>query len=196
MSRRYPGLSGMMRLMFRDHPEDYRDPEEIDAEVDAEKEEEQEDDPTEVVDVIPVGSEREKEELRDAEETLWDVRFGIAVLSALCLIGLFFVKQRIRYAAGVCIGCLLALFLITEIYKSISLSLMLEPDRAVRYARKKVIARYFVSFGVLAATMFFGGIYMGAGTILASFTIKPAAYFQPWFRKLKRRLFKKEVNDT
>ncbi len=196
MSRRYPGLSGMMRLMFQDHPEEYRDPEEIDAEIDAEEDEEQDDDPEEVVDVIPVGSEREKEELRDAEETLWDVRFGITVLSALCFIGLFFVKERSRYAAGVVIGCVLALFLITEIYKSISVSLMLPPDDAVRYAKKKVVIRYFITFAVLAVTMFFGGIYMGAGTILASFTIKPAAYFQPWFRKLKRRVFKKEVSKA
>lgn len=196
MSRRYPGLSGMMRLMFQDHPEEYRDPEEIDAEIDAEEDEEQDDDPEEVVDVIPVGSEREKEELRDAEETLWDVRFGITVLSALCFIGLFFVKERSRYAVGVVIGCVLALFLITEIYKSISVSLMLPPDDAVRYAKKKVVIRYLITFAVLAVTMFFGGIYMGAGTILASFTIKPAAYFQPWFRKLKRRVFKKEVSKA
>ena len=190
MSRRYPGLGGMMKEMFKDNPEDYRKPEDIDAEISSEEAElSDEEDPDKVVDVIPVGSEREKEELLNAEETLRDLRFGIVLLSIVFLPIMFFVNPHWRFAAGIAIGCVLALFLIQKIYQSVSTAVLLSPAEAPRYARKQVMIRYFITFAVLAATMFFGGIGMGAGTILATFTIKPAAYFQPWFRKLRRRFF-------
>lgn len=197
MRNKYPGLAGMLREMFKDEPEEYRSPQEIDAETDAEKAEQlMDEDPDEVVDIIPVGSEREKAELLEAEETLRDLRFGIVLLSALCLFLTFFVKPHWRYAVGVVIGCVLALFLVQKIYESVSVCVMLDEKGAVRYARKHVAIRYFATFAVLALTMFLGGIAMGAGTILASFTLKPSAYFQPWLRRLKRRLFKKEVKDN
>ena len=194
MSRRYPGLGGMMREMFRDNPDDYRKPEDIDAEVAAEDAEQSEEDPDEVVDVIPVGSEREKEELENVEKTLWDLRFGIVLLSIVFLPIMFFVDPHWHFAVGIAIGCALALFLIQKIYQSVSVAVMLDPAGASRYARKQVIIRYLVTFAVLAVTMYFGGIGMGAGAIVGSFTIKPAAYFQPWFRALRTRLTgKKEL---
>lgn len=191
MRRRYPGFGGMMREMFRDYPEEYRNPEDIDAEQEQEqKEDGEEDDSDEVVDVIPVGSARERQELADAEETLWDLRFGITVLSVLCLLFTFFAKPHWKFICGVVIGWLLAEVLISLIYKSVAIAVSLDPNSAVRYSRKKSALRYFMTFAVLAAVMFFGGITMGAGTVLASFTMKLAAYFQPWFRKLKRCLNK------
>ena len=190
MSRKYPGLGGMLREMFRDSPEEYRKPEEIDAEITAEETElTEEEDPDKVVDVIPVGSERERAELLNAEETLRDIRFGILTLSIVCLAGAFFAKPPLRYIIGVAIGCVLAVVLINKMYQSISVSVMLDPAGAVRYARKQAVIRYFLTFAILALTMFLGGIAMGAGTILSLFTTKPAAYFQGWFRKI-RRMFK------
>lgn len=193
MSRRYPGLGGMLREMFRDTPEDYRNPEDIDRETEAEEAEQTDgEDPDEVVDVIPRGSEREKEELENAAETLRDLRFGIVVMSVLILPFGLLADPPWKYAVGAGIGCALALFLVNRIYQSVSNALMLDPAGAARYTRKQVAVRYLLTFAVLAVTMFFGGIAMGAGTIVASFMIKPAAYFQPWFRKLrlfvKRRL--------
>ncbi|MBO4325155.1 MAG: ATP synthase subunit I [Lachnospiraceae bacterium] len=195
MSRRYPGLGGMLREMFRDNPEDYRDPEDIDRETEAEEAEQRDgEDPDEVVDYIPVGSEREKEELRNAEETLWDLRFGIVVLSIAVLPLAWFADPAWKFMLGTVIGCVLALFLVQKMYQGISNALMMDPAGAVKYTRKQVALRYFLTFAVLALSMFLGGIAMGAGTILASFTIKPAAYFQPWFRKLRlwcKGLFRK-----
>ena len=197
MSRRYPGLGGMMREMFRDQPEEYRPPEEIDAETEAlEAEQRDGEDPDEVVDYIPAGSARAKAEMDNAKETLNDIRFGIAVLSAVLLPIMFLTDPRWKFAAGIAIGCAYALFLIQNIYKSISVAVMLDPASAVRYARKHVAVRYFVTFAVLALTMFLGGIAMGAGTILASFTVKHAAYFQPWFRKLRNAVLRKKVAGT
>lgn len=195
MSRRYPGLGGMLKEMFRDNPEDYRDPEDIDRETEAEEAEQRDgEDPDEVVDYIPVGSEREKEELLNAEETLRDLRFGIVVLSIAVLPLAWFAEPHWKFPIGVLIGCVLALFLVQKMYQGISNALMMDPAGAVRYTRKQVALRYFMTFGVLALTMFLGGISMGAGAILASFMIKTAAYFQPWFRKLRlwcKGLFKR-----
>ena len=195
MSRRYPGLGGMLKEMFRDNPEDYRDPEDIDRETEAEEDEQRDgEDPDEVVDIIPVGSEREKAEMRNAVETLYDLRFGILVLSVLILPIACFTDPPWKFLIGTAIDCVLALFLVQKMYQGISNALMMDPAGAVRYTRKQVAVRYFLTFGVLALTMFLGGIAMGAGTILASFMIKPAAYFQPWFRKLRlwcMKLFKK-----
>ncbi len=191
MSRRYPGLGGMMKEMFKDNPEDYRKPEDIDAEVSLEEEELTDgEDPDAVVDVIPVGSEREKAEMENVQETLWDLRFGILLLSSVLLPMMFFADPKWAFAVGIAIGCVLALFLIQKIYKSVSVAVMLDPAGASRYARKQVLIRYLVTFAVLSVTMYFGGIAMGAGTILACFTLKPAAYLQPWFRKLRRKITK------
>lgn len=195
MSRRYPGLGGMLKEMFRDNPEEYRDPEDIDRETEAEEAEQRDgEDPDEVVDVIPVGSEREKAEMQNALETLYDLRFGIVVLSALVLAFSGLADPAWKFMLGTVIGCVLALFLVQKMYQGISNALRMDPAEAVKYTRKQVAIRYFLTFAVLALSMFLGGIAMGAGTILASFTIKPAAYFQPWFRKLRlwcKGLFRK-----
>lgn len=195
MSRRYPGLGGMLKEMFRDNPEEYRDPEDIDRETEAEEAEQRDgEDPDEVVDVIPVGSEREKAEMQNALETLYDLRFGIVVLSALVLAFSWLADPAWKFMLGTVIGCVLALFLVQKMYQGISNALRMDPAGAVKYTRKQVAIRYFLTFAVLALSMFLGGIAMGAGTILASFTIKPAAYFQPWFRKLRlwcKGLFRK-----
>lgn len=194
MREKYPGLRGMFREMFKDSPEDYRNPEDIDAEADAEKDEQE--DPDEVVDYIPAGSPRAEAEMRDAEETLKDLRFGVVIISLVCLIPGIFLKPHWRYLCGVAIGCVLALFLVGRMYKSVSTAVMLAPDGAVRYSRKQAAIRYFLTCAVYAATMFFGGVLMGAGTIAASFSIKPAAYLHSLFRRLRRRITIKEADDN
>ena len=194
MRERYPGLRGMFREMFKDSPEDYKNPEDIDAEADAEQDEQE--DPDEVTDYIPANSTRAEEEMRDAEETLKDLRFGIIVISLICLIPGIFLKPHWRYLCGVAIGCALALFLVGRMYRSVSTAVMLAPDGAVRYSRKQAVARYLLTCAVYAVTMFFGGVLMGAGTIAASFSIKPAAYLHSMFRRLRRRIMIKEADDN
>lgn len=186
-----PGMFGMLQEMFRDEPEEYVSPEEIDRQVEAERSEREPEDPDEVVDYIEEGSERALEEQRGAWQILKDMQVACIVLSLIYLLGMLLVPEKLRYGAGVLIGLAVAILMLRNMFESIADAIVMESHDATVYMRRKVTLRYFVIFAAIAGTILLGGKYMGLGAILSVMNMKFSAYLQPLTNRIRRKILRK-----
>ncbi|MBO4627489.1 MAG: hypothetical protein J5645_05900 [Lachnospiraceae bacterium] len=190
--KKLPGLRQMLHEMAQPpEPDDepkLRDPEDIDREIAEEEAETKDPDEDLVVDPIAEGSERAEEELREAEAVYRDLITGCIFLCAVLLLGMLVARPALRYAAGVAIGCGVAVYLLVHMYRSIGWELSMEPEQAMRYSRKRTVIRYVVVLLAAVAVMLGLGKTAGVGCLLAILTIKPAAYLQPFTAKIRRKM--------
>lgn len=175
-----------MREMSYSGSTELRDPEDIDREISEEEAEAEEE--NRVVDPIEENSERAYEELREAEAVHRDLIAGCVTLCVLLLVGMIWARPVWRYAAGVAVGAVVAVYLLVHMYRSIGWALTMEPQRAERYARGRSAIRYTVVLLALIAVMVGLGQTAGIGCILAVAMIKPAAYMQPLTAKIRRKM--------
>ena len=175
-----------MREMSYSGSTELRDPEDIDREISEEAAEAEEE--NRVVDPIEENSERAYEELREAEAVHRDLIAGCVALCVLLLVGMIWARPVWRYAAGVAVGAVVAVYLLVHMYRSIGWALTMEPQRAERYARGRSAIRYTVVLLALIAVMVGLGQTAGIGCILAVAMIKPAAYMQPLTAKIRRKM--------
>ncbi len=185
------GLFGMLKEMFRDEPEEYVSPEEIDRQVEVERLDQESEDLEEVVDYIEAGSERAIEEQRDAWRILRDMQWACVALSLIYLVGAFFVPEGFRYSAGVLVGLTVAIVMLKNMFESIADAIVMESHDATVYMRRKVTIRYFVIFAVIVGTILLGGKYMGLGAILSVMNMKFSAYLQPLTNRIRRKILRK-----
>lgn len=201
--KRYPGLRGILREMTAENrysdagtePKTasetagtdgtLRSPEDIDRELAAEEAEALSED--RVVDPIEEGSERAEAELAEAKEIHRDMIAGCIALSALLLVGAVWARPAWRYAAGVAIGCGVAIYFLIHLYRSVGWELTMEPQQAERYAKSRTAIRYGIVLLAAVAVMLTLGKAAGIGCLLAIVTIKPAAYLQPLTAKIRRK---------
>ena len=184
--RKQPRLRDVMKEMSYGSSTELRDPEDIDRELSEEEAEALEE--NRVVDPIDADSERAYGELREAEAVHHDLITGCVALCVLLLVGMIWARPAWRYAAGVAVGAVVAVYLLVHMYRSIGWELTMEPQRAERYARGRSAIRYAVVLLSLIAVMVGLGRTAGIGCILAVVMIKPAAYMQPLTAKIRRKL--------
>ena len=197
---RGPGLTGMLREMFRDEPGEMITAEEVDrkllneeAEGLTEEETRLKEEEDRVTDPIEVGSEREKEELAEAARLERSLYAGVAVLCGILLLVGIFLKHRLRFMLGVLLGGLLAESFLYLLGQSVRNSLLRE-DGAVRYMRRQAGIRYALVFLVLCGAGFAenrlypsGGHALLFGTIFGLLTVKPAAFLYPLAKRFQNR---------
>ncbi len=184
--RKQPRLRDVMRGMSYGADPELRDPEDIDRELSEEEAEALEE--NRVVDPIEENSDRAYEELREAEAVHGDLKCGCVALCVILLLGMIWARPAWRYAAGVAVGAVVAVYLLVHMYRSIGWALTMEPQRAERYARGRSAIRYAVVLLALIAVMVGLGKTAGIGCILSVIMIKPAAYLQPLTAKIRRKL--------
>lgn len=174
------GVRGMVKEMFRDDPDKYLTPEQVDEQIFDEQSEEQkqQEEDERIVDRIEVGSEREQQEMLDAKQTLVNLQVGCIALSFLLQLGCFFVPVWWLYAVGNLVGCVLAFLCITWIYKTIEKVMDLDPGSAWKVARNHAMLRYLTIFLVLVLVCLIGDKWMALGAILSTLTMKFSAYVQ------------------
>lgn len=187
------GVRSVLREMFRDTPEDYIPPEEIEEAIRAEDPEraEREAEDEQVLDYIEPGSERERQELAEAEEVLRDLYAGCLLVGLLGMVGVFAAPQPWRYALALFVGCLLAIRMLRDMYQTIDRALSLTPQDAERFCRKRAVLRYVLILAFLAAAGYSLGPSSAVGGILGVFSMKLSAYMQSLTRKLRVKIHRK-----
>ncbi|MBR7019760.1 MAG: ATP synthase subunit I [Lachnospiraceae bacterium] len=184
--RKQPRLRDVMKEMSYGGTTELRDPEDIDRELSEEEAEAEEE--NRVVDPIEEESERAYEELREAEAVHTDLKVGCVALCVLLLLGMIWARPVWKYAAGVAVGAVVAVYLLVHMYRSIGWALTMDPQRAERYTRGRSAIRYAVVLLSVVAVMVGLGRTAGIGCILSIIMIKPAAYLQPFTAKLRRKM--------
>lgn len=187
------GARFVLREMFRDNPEEMVSPEEVDEAIRAEDPERalQKEEDEQILDYIEPGSEREREEMREAEETIHDLYFGCVVICLPCLLGMLLAPQPLRYGLALAGGCIVAICMLRDMYRTVETVLMLDPYQAERFARKRAVLRYFLMLAFLAGVGYSLGKSAAIGAILGIFSMKFSAYFQPLMRKLRVLIMRK-----
>ena len=175
-----------MREMSYSGGTELRDPEDIDREISEEEAEAEEE--NRVVDPIEENSERAYEELREAEAVHEDLITGCIALCVILLIGMIWALPVWKYAVGVAVGAVVAVYLLVHMYRTIGWALTMEPQQAERYTRGRSALRYAVVLLSLIAVMVGLGRAAGVGCMLAIIMIKPAAYLQPFTAKIRRKM--------
>ncbi len=193
------GISGMLKEMFTDTPEEMVSTEEVDAkllqeEIDEKGEdlvllEEEED---KVVDYIEAGSERALLEEEDARRTMKKMLQSVVGLCVILLLGCIFTSHPARYALGVAIGCGLSVLFLIWMFRSVERSLSGDKD-ASRYMRAQAGLRYLVCFLVLAAAGYLEkqvwpneGNALLFGAIFGLLTVKIAAFIYPLLERFRK----------
>ncbi len=187
------GVRSVLREMFRDTPDEYIPPEEIEEAIRAEDPERalREDEEEQVLDYIEPGSERERQELEEAEEVLRDLYVGCMLVSLLCLAGIFLAPKPVRYGLALLGGCLLAVWMLRDMFQTIERALMLTPQEAERFSRKRAVLRYVLILAFLAAVGYSLGPSAAVGGIFGVFSMKFSSYLQPLTRKLRVQIHRK-----
>ncbi len=121
-------------------------------------------------------------------DTLRELLIGILAAGAMFqAAGVWFVKNRVSYSAGLWIGTGLALFLAWHMWKSIDEALDLGETGAQKRMRGQAAFRYLVIVMVLAVLMYTEGASPLAA-FLGVMSLKVAAYLQPVTHKVILKL--------
>lgn len=168
--------------------------EEQDSDWDDWDDEDEEED--EIIHLIELGSEEEKESIREAKLTLKGMYVSfIALTIFFLLIGLLLVGKKITYTIGIITGLITGLFYITHLNSSIKEILNYDEESAVRAMKRDAKVRLGVVgiSGILVAA-FVGG-NSALGVLAQIFAIKLSAYLTPLTAKiLDRKIRLKEVD--
>lgn len=194
------GLTGMLREMFRDNPEETVSTEQVDEKLREEEIENKgneqvllEEEEDRVTDYIEIDSARARKELEDAKQLERMLGILVAVLCLLLTAGALFTGHKIRYLIGVLIGGMLAESLLLWITRSVKGALD-KANAANRYMRVQAVSRYAFVFAVLAGTAMAethwypdSGHAMLYGAVLGLLTVKLAAFLYPLVTRFQNR---------
>ena len=125
--------------------------------------------------------------LKRINRGLFELSLGLLFLGALCLIvGVFFVKEPVLYAASLLLGVLLALITAYHMYRTLDRALDHGKDAAKMVTTANLI-RYFSIVAVFFLVWLIG--LNPLFTFMGLITLKFGAYMQPLTHKFVNKLF-------
>lgn len=120
-------------------------------------------------------------------DALPDLVIGIAIFGIIALIiPIFFVQQKLYYAAGLLIGLCCAVFSACHMAKGISQAVDYDEGTATRRMQKGSAFRYGVELVVLGILMIFN-FASPIAAFIGMISLKVSAYLSPFTHKLFRR---------
>lgn len=148
---------------------------------------EEEEDDDEVLDLIPPGSEREKEGVKDARLTLVSMYVSLGTLSIIALIiGLIIFDDKLGYSLGLLVGALTGLFYIWHLNRSLKEVLNMTQEMAEKSMKRDAFVRLaaIIALDTIICTVVGG--YSPIGVLISLLVIKLSFYLAPfWLRVLK-----------
>ncbi len=128
------------------------------------------------------------EKLRKMNRALLELCLGIMSIGLLCqLVGMWFVQDKLLYAAALWLGVILALITASHMYHTLDRALDMGAD-AVKVVTRANLVRYgciVLVFGIVLAT----GVLNPLIAFMGLMSLKVAAYIQPFTHKLCNKFF-------
>lgn len=130
--------------------------------------------------------------MREEKRTFLELITGIVLFSALfCIIGVMLSKNRLAFFLGVVFGGAVACGLCFHMYKTLEVTLDMDPESAEKRARTMTGVRMlFMALAVLVGIEF-SEIVSVIGVILGILTLKFSAFIQPLVHKGTTKFFDK-----
>ena len=131
--------------------------------------------------------------MREEKQTLCDLYFGIGLLSVfIAVIGGVILDSKLPFVLGVVYGSVVAVVLLTHMYRTLEKTLSYDEDGARKHAQKMVGIRMWIMLVAVVLAMYFGKYFHMAGVILGILTLKVSAYVQPFIhRRITNKIYKK-----
>ena len=131
--------------------------------------------------------------MREGKETLFDLYFGIGMLSVLFIIvGMILAESKLSFALGVCYGAVVAVILVSHMYHGLERTLCYDEEGARKHAQKMAGIRMWIMLAAVVLAMYFGEHLHLLGVVLGILTLKVSAYMQPCIhRRITSKLYQK-----
>ena len=122
--------------------------------------------------------------MKEEKQTLFDLYFGIGIGCVLIsIIGAVFLKLDFSFLLGVIYGGIVAVILVTHMYRGLEKTLAYDEEGAKKHAQKLTGIRMWIMLAAVVLAMYFGEYFHIAGVILGILTLKVSAYMQPFIHK-------------
>ena len=131
--------------------------------------------------------------MKEGKQTLWDLYFGIGILSILlAIVGAIILESKIPFVFGVLYGGAVAILLVTHMYQSLEKTLSYDEEGAKKHAQKMTGIRMWIMLAALILAMCLGRYSNMVGVVLGMLTLKVSAYMQPIIhRRITSKIYKK-----
>jgi len=131
--------------------------------------------------------------MREEKQTLFDLYFGIGLLSILIAVaGAFLVETKISFILGVAYGAVVAVILVSHMYQGLERTLCYDEEGAKKHAQKMAGIRMWIMLAAVVLAMYFGEYFQLAGVVLGILTLKMSAYIQPFIhRRITSKFYQK-----
>lgn len=122
--------------------------------------------------------------MMDMNDTLKELIIGIFITTGLLLLGTYlFIDNNGTVINGIIFGSLVAVMIVSHMFRTIGKSINLDSDDAIKYTQKVAIIRAIVMVLAIGIAMTFPKIFHVVGVFLGMMGLKVSAYFQPTTKK-------------
>ena len=131
--------------------------------------------------------------MREEQQTLCDLYFGIGILSLiLAVAGSFIAENKLSFILGVIYGGIVAVILVSHMYQGLERTLDYDEEGARKHAQKMAGIRMWIMLAAVAVAMYFSEYFHLAGVVLGILTLKVSAYMQPFIhRRITSKIYEK-----
>lgn len=144
----------------------------------------------EYVEKVPELSREEQE--AQVRQTLWELYFGIGIGAALLLVtGNLVLRGSLSFTLGALAGILVAAGLAGYMYHSVLIAAEYPEKKAAGYMKRASFLRMVIMIAVIAAAIYFLGMYGLFGTVLGILTLKLSVLIWPLIHKYNPHAGKK-----
>ncbi len=117
--------------------------------------------------------------MRYLKRTYHEMIIAIALQAAvICIIGAVLTGHYVTFPAGVLFGCAAAAGLLSNMMKSVTVIVELDPERAKRYGIRQSVTRMAVMGLMLCIAVYFEEYISPWGVLIGLATLKFSAYMQ------------------
>lgn len=129
--------------------------------------------------------------MKETKQTMHELLIGIAIFSALFLIGNFFTSNQLAYTLGLILGSLIAAVMSGHMYHALEEAMLYEEDAAARKVKKGTLFRGVLMMAGLAAALLLPEWFSVIGVIFGVLSLKFSAYLQPLTHKVLQKFLNK-----
>ena len=135
---------------------------------------------------------RDRDPDKKALTTLKSMEIGIVLsVLVLALVGVFIVKDKLQFALGAALGCVVACGMAVHIYVTIDKALDLPEDKSSGYVTRMALLRLMLMGIPVLLACFLPGVFNVLGVLLGLTGLKLGAYLQPGVLKIINKPEKK-----
>lgn len=121
---------------------------------------------------------------KDGKQTRTELITGVIVFFVVFLIGNLLAVHKTAYTLGLCLGAVVAVFMVLHMYATLERAMLYDQDTAKKKIRLASMLRMVIMVAALAIAAIIPGYLSIFGVLLGILSLKFSAYVQPLTHKV------------